>query len=457
LSELPPDVAEPGSRPRIGIVGGGFLGMTLALRLADAGYRVVLFEAAESTGGLAAPQEIGGFTWDRFYHVVLPADATLMALLDELGVADLVQWANTRTGFYTDGTHYSMSSNWEFLTFPPLGLIDKIRLGLTIFWGSRIKDATRLEAIPVKDWLIRWSGRRGFEKMWMPLLRAKLGDNHSLASAAFIWSYIYRLYMARQTGAKKEVLGYVRGGYAPVLERFRTHLASKGVEIRTGAAAEEVRDEGPSVAIRLRDGETHRVDAAVMTIASSYVPDACPQLEEREVARLSGVVYQGVVCASVLLRKPLEGFYVTNITESWVPFTAVVEMTSLVPTEHFGGYTLAYLPLYLTQDSDQWARSDEDIAEEFVSALVKMYDHISRDDVAHVAISRARKVQALATLNYQAEVLPATITSQPRIFVANSSQIINGTLNLNETITVANNKAVEIRGALTGLGVVPSP
>lgn len=425
--------------------------MTLALRLAERGHRVVLFEGAASTGGLAAPQEIGGFTWDRFYHVVLPADTTLLALLEKIGVADLVRWGQTRTGFYTDGKHYSLSSNWEFLTFPPLRLIDKFRLGITILWASRINDATRLEETPVDVWLRRWSGRRAFERMWLPLLRAKLGDNHARASAAFIWSYIHRLYKARQTGMKREVLGYIEGGYAPVLDQLRGHLRELGVEIETGARVEAVEQDETRAILRLGDGTAREMSAAVLTVASSLIPAICPDLEAREQDRLRRVVYQGVVCASVLLKKPLGGFYVTNITESWVPFTAVVEMTSLVPTEYFNGYTLAYLPLYLTQEDPYWDRTDEEIEEEFVSALLKMYDHISLDDVITVRVSRAKLVQALATLRYQADALPATITTLPRVFIANSSQIVNGTLNLNETITVANAKAEEIHAALSGL------
>ena len=222
------------------------------------------------------------------------------------------------------------------------------------------------------------------------------------------------------------------------------------------AFAEEVHDNGSSVSVRLRCGATHELDAAVMTIASSFVPGICPQLSQEECDRLSGVVYQGVVCASVLLKKPLGGFYVTNITDRWVPFTAVIEMTSLVPKSRFNGYTLAYLPRYLTQNDPYWERSDLEIEEEFVSALVRMYDHISREDVVNFQVSRARMVQALATLRYQAEVLPSTVTSLPRVFVANSSQIVNGTLNLNETITVANQKAAEIQAALAGLAV-PAP
>ena len=86
----------------VGIVGGGMLGMTLALRLSQAGHRVTIIEAAPSPGGLAAPQTIGGFTWDRFYHVILLSDANLRALLDELGISSRLFWRTTRTGFYVD-------------------------------------------------------------------------------------------------------------------------------------------------------------------------------------------------------------------------------------------------------------------------------------------------------------------------------------------------------------------
>ena len=55
---------------------------------------------------------------------------------------------------------------------------------------------------------------------------------------------------------------------------------------------------------------------------------------------MNGVTYQGIVCASVLLRKPLDRFYVTNITDGWVPFTGVIEMPALVDRAEFGGHHL---------------------------------------------------------------------------------------------------------------------
>ena len=50
-------------------------------------------------------------------------------LLAEVGLEEDMQWNETKTGFYTDGKLYSMSNTWEFLRFPPLRLIDKLRLG----------------------------------------------------------------------------------------------------------------------------------------------------------------------------------------------------------------------------------------------------------------------------------------------------------------------------------------
>jgi protoporphyrinogen oxidase len=209
----------------VAIVGSGFLGMTLALRLAGQGHRVTIFEASDRIGGLAASWEIGDITWDKHYHVTLASDSHTRGLLEEIGLGDDLRWVETKTGFFTDGKLYSMSDTAEFLRFPPLGLIGKLRLGATIFYASRLRDWKALEKVSVEKWLTKLSGRKTFEKIWLPLLKAKLGDAYKETSAAFIWATIQRMYAARNSGMKKEQFGYVRGGYARVLEAVSyTHL-----------------------------------------------------------------------------------------------------------------------------------------------------------------------------------------------------------------------------------------
>ena len=417
--------------------------MTLAKRLTGQGHRVTVLEAASQSGGLAAPARLGEYTWDRFYHVVLMSDSYLRALIEELGLTDLLHWNPTRTGFYIDGRLRSLSSTLEFLTFPALGLVDKARLGVTILYASRLQDWRPLEAILASDWLQRWSGKRAWEQLWLPLLRAKLGDNAELASAAFIWAIIARMYGARTSGRKQETFGYVDGGYAAILRRFDEHLADLGVETVYGARTTEVRSENGRALVKAATG-AYEFDDVILTIPCSRVAQVCPQLTEAEADRLRAVRYQGIVCAALLLDRPLADYYITNITDRRVPFTAVIEMTALVDRAHFGGNALVYLPKYLTQQDAFWSKTDGEIEAEFLAALEAMYPHFRREQVRVCQISRVREMLAVTTLHYSDAVLPSTATSLDRVFVVNSAQIANGTLNVNETLALAERKATEL-------------
>ncbi|MDQ6767265.1 MAG: NAD(P)/FAD-dependent oxidoreductase [Candidatus Eremiobacteraeota bacterium] len=426
------------------IVGGGMLGLTLARRLAKAGQAVTLFEAAPSLGGLASAWQLGDVTWDRHYHVTLLSDSALRSVLSELKLERELRWVNTKTGFYTDGRLYSMSNIAEFLSFPPLGIVDKARLAATILHASRLKRWQELEEMTVSEWLTRLSGRRTFEKIWLPLLRAKLGDNYRQTSAAFIWAVIARMYAARRTGLKKEMFGYVPGGYARVLERFEQVLHEDGVRIELAQPIASVQSESAQrVRIDFRSGHSERFDRVVLTTPAPIAAAVCPQLNADEVARLRGIQYQGIVCASLLLRRPLAGYYVTNITDAWVPFTAVIEMSALVDRRHFGGNSLVYLPKYLPADDPGFAVPDEQIETGFLHALERMYPSFSRDDVLCFRISRARYVLPISTLGYSKR-LPPVVTSVPGVFAVNSAHIVNGTLNVNETVQLANATAAQL-------------
>lgn len=419
------------------IVGGGFLGMTLAHRMAQSGKAVTLYEAAPELGGLASAWRLGDVTWDRHYHVTLLSDSSLRELLVELGLEDELEWKETKTGFYVDGKLYSMSNTLEFLKFPPLRLIDKLRLGGTIFYASKIRNWKRLEKIPVTQWLRRWSGKRTFEKIWLPLLRAKLGENYTKASAAFIWAIIARMYAARRTGLKKEMFGYVKGGYARILERYGQLLEENGVDLCLGQRVAKVHSPEGQPVVETEAGEVSRFDQVVVTSPAPVALKLCPDLSEEEKRRLNGLQYQGIICASLLVKKPLAGYYVTNITDEWVPFTAVIETSALVDRQEFNGNCLLYLPKYVTPDDPAFDRSDEEIQEQFLSALERMYPHFDRSDVLAVRISRARHVLAISTLNYS-DNLPPMTTSVPGVHIVNSAHIVNGTLNVNETVQLAN-------------------
>lgn len=419
-----------------GIVGGGILGMQLANRLAQQGHQVTILEAGSAPGGLAAAWEIGGQRWDKFYHVILLSDTTLRGLLDELGLGGELQWVEARSGFYTGGNLYSMSNTIEFLKFPPLSLIDKLRLGATIFYASKVKDWERLEGQHVGAWLEKWSGRNTFDKIWLPLLRAKLGDNYRHTSAAFIWATIQRMYAARRTGLKKEMFGYVKGGYARILEAFTRHLLAKGVRIVTDFKARSIYAESEGrVVAENQAGEALEFDEVIVTVPSAIAAEICPGISTSERDRHRQVEYLGVICASVLLKKSISPFYVTNITDP-TPFTGLIEMSNIVAPAHFGGHSLVYLPKYVKKSDPIFRWSDEEVGVHFRDSLLGMYSHISEEDILSVQVARAPYVFALSTIHYSRK-LPPVSTSVPGLHILNSAHIVNGTLNVNETLQLA--------------------
>lgn len=473
---------------RIAIVGSGFLGMTLAMRYADAGADVTLYESAPEIGGLASVWEIGDIVWDKHYHVILASDRHTRKLIEEIGLGDEFKWVETKTGFYTDGELLSMSNTKEFLTFPAIGLIDRLRLGATIFYASKVKDWRRLEKLSVEKWLTRWSGRNTFEKIWKPLLKAKLGDAYKETAASFIWASIQRMYSARNSGMKREMFGYVRGGYAKVLSRFSDVLVEKGVEIRLNSAVESIeklasgklkvttaaarrhKDVKPNIvrqhtkyatfqaAVAVAPGfsgafmsepqpelgsvvqfpgdkAVAQFDRVILTCPSDKAEKMLPELDAKERRSLNGIRYQGIVCASVMLRNSLSDYYVTNITDD-TPFTGIIEMSAIVDKEEFNGNALVYLPRYVAPDDKLFEMTDEEIETYFLDALEEMYPHFKRSDVVTFKISRVRQVFPIPVVNYSTE-LSDMQSSVPGVHIVNSSHIVNGTLNINETVQLA--------------------
>ncbi len=420
------------------VVGGGMLGLSTALRLAKADQQVTLFESGPTIGGLTSSWQIGDAQWDMFYHVILLTDTKLRALLTELCLDKEIQWVTTRTGFYCDGRLHSLSSSLEFLRFPPLNFWQKFRLGATIFYASKIRNADYLEQIPVEAWLRKLSGDSTFEQIWQPLLRAKLGNAYQRTSALFIWATIDRMYKARRSGMKREMFGFVPGGYRRILNQLHEKVASLGVTIQTSSPVNQIHYQSDSGRFQVTLGHDDQrrlaeFDRVMMTVPSPVISKACPQLTQDEHYRLRQAEYLGVICTSLLLDQPLGGYYVTNITDNWVPLTGIIEMGSIVRPELLVGKYLVYLPQYMLADDPRFGESDDAIHDRCLATLEKMYPDFNRARVHAIRTARARHVMTIPTLEYSSR-MPHVISSVPGLYLLNSAQIKVGCLNVNEIL-----------------------
>src|SRR5690606_25251430 len=148
--------------------------------------------------------------------------------------------------------------------------------------ASRVRHPERLEKILATDWLRRWSGPTVLEKIWLPLLKSKLGDNYRIASAAFIWAIIARMYAARRSGLKREMFGYLEGGYGPLHRALQHMLVDAGVELHCGLAVGRIERDESGFTVHGAHGESVRAGQVVATMAPGLVANAAPQLSDGE-------------------------------------------------------------------------------------------------------------------------------------------------------------------------------
>jgi protoporphyrinogen oxidase len=418
---------------KVGIIGGGALGLTLAYFLSRRGDEATVFEAKDRAGGLLDYFQVDGAWIDKYYHCILSGDADLLALIDEIDLRDRVRFTETRQGVYQNGQIYPMSSGKDFLLYPPLSLIERFRLGLTILRAFRINDWRGLEEIGVEDWLVGLGGRGVFEKIWKPLLKAKFDGNYQRTPATYIWSRLKRTSSPKAAAGQKERMGYFVGSYKVFVDRLVERIEGSGSSVRLGTRVQQVLVDDGRVSGVVVDGQAVRLDAVVVTtplpILSRLIPE--PYRTAMDIPATSE--YLGVVCGLMLLDRSLTPYYTLNIAEAAIPFTGLIETTTLIAPEHVGGYHLVYVPKYVTPDSPYGALSDEELRTLYVRHLKQMFPTFDEAWIRHLLVFRERFVEPLHQVGKRRPVLP-TQGPLPGLFVVNNGQIYPDLTNVQASV-----------------------
>jgi protoporphyrinogen oxidase len=421
---------------RVGIVGGGVLGLALAYRLSAAGCRVTVLETAVQPGGLATWRDYGAFVWDRFYHVITTRDRDLLALIDELGLAQEVVWRPTRVGFLWQNRLLSMSNHREFLTFPALSPLAKVRLALGILRTISIRDASRYENVTATEWLPRIFGDAVARTMWTPLLESKFGVLADRVPASFMVVTIQRAFGARSGGGGSERLGYLHGGYRTFLSRLVERIRSHGGEVRLGTSVAAIEPDPGGAAIRTASGR-EVFDRVVSTIPNPLFRRLAANVPDLEGGTTGEPAFLGVICLVLVLRRALSPYYVTNLIQRDLPFTGIIEYTALAdPAEETAGHHLVYLPRYDVPDSPWFERSEEEITEEGLRGLERIWPDI-RSWVVRTFVHRERRVQALWLPGTRQRTAPLRSRSAP-IESITAELVGLDTLNNNAVIRLVN-------------------
>jgi protoporphyrinogen oxidase len=460
-------------RPRVAVVGAGILGTVLALRLAQGGARVTLLERAPTPGGLAGQMDFDGHRVDRFYHVVVPSDERMIALVGELGLASELHFTPVGVGFFIDGAIHPFNGVGDFLRFSPLSPPARARLAWFVAQCQLRRDYAALEDIPLERWLMRHCGREVVERIWRPLLDSRFDGRHDELPATYLWARTNRMRSARTGGGGGERMGAIAGGGHERLVLAAARRARElGVEMRLGAGVEGlVLEDGAGgggdggtgagrggVADGISGLDGPRVTGVRVEGADECFDLTIPTLQPPALRRLlpGGLAplldayperYLGVVCLVLKLRRSLLPYYSVNICDP-TPITTVVETSHVVGTAHTDGLRLAYLPKYCDPSAPEFTEDDESIYRRFTAMLARLAPAFNHDDVLAWTVQRAPLVEPVHALGHR----PRTAPLWPGIdglALACASQVYPRLLNGESIVALAEDVASE---ALERLG-----
>jgi protoporphyrinogen oxidase len=411
-------------RPSVGIVGGGILGLSAAYRLAQKGVSVSLFERSHDLGGLVGNFDFDGYPADRFYHVILPTDDRVLGLAADVGLTeDQFRFRGTKVGFYDDGRLFSMSTIAEFLRFPILSPVGRLRLAGFVAWCQLRSSYEDLDDLPLEKWLTRICGRRAVERLWRPLLDSKFDGSYADLPATYLWARTRRMSQVRN--ADGEVMGWLVGGYQRLVAALEHAITELGGEIRAGAEVEQIVGDANGVQGMVVDGEFRGFDHVFCTLA----PPQARRLLTGDLASLLGneCRYLGVICLLLRVRKSVSPYYTLNITDRRVPLTTIVETTHVVDPEHAGGHLL-YVTRYLDSDHEDLARPAEEVEAEYLGYARAIFPELQGDLIFTKKLQRARIVEPVHPLG-GAKLIPDVFTA-PGLAMASTAhvypEIVNG-------------------------------
>ncbi len=438
------------NRKHIGVVGGGIAGLTAALRFAQAGQRVTLWERSDRLGGQAAAFPVDGAHLEYFYHHLFQSDREIVALIEELGIADHLMWLPSNVGYFADGRIYPLNGALDLLRLRFIPLIDRVRIGLVTAYLQRVRRWEKFERITADAWLRRALGQRAYDRTLGAQLRAKFGRYYDQVAMVWFWGKIWLRTTSRRSPLDQEKLGYIRGSFNVLIDALVERCRREGADLRTGSGPTELRQtDGECWTVVLDDRSEAHCDAVVVTTPSPILARLAPDLPEAYRAKLTGLTYEAAAVALLQLSRPLSAIYWLNVADPDVPFTGIIEHTNFVDPAEYGGKRFVYLSKYLEPDHPYFTLPEAELIETYLPYLKRINPDFDPSWIERWWVFRERSAQPIVTPNYR-EKLPEHRTPLANLYLANTSQIYPEDRGTNYSVRLGNRIAEMVLTDLAG-------
>lgn len=286
------------------IIGGGIAGLSVALRLANAGERPVLIEPREM-GGMVRTVVKDGFTRELGPNVLVERP-DIVELISDLKLGSEVAYPSVdpygQYVWHKGQARKVPAGVLEFVRSPLFSLRTKVALPLRIVW-PRVLKASGDDAC-VLDFFSFLIGRDGVEAVLDPVLKGIYGGDAALLSARTLFpglwgaaksgSSVLSYMRSRPKGGKPRIF-VLRGGIQGLIHALVSALDGR-VEI-VGEAATQVSRSGSGYEVITSTGRRIAVSSCIVTTAGGATaslirhiePNLAQQLQELEFASLTAV------------------------------------------------------------------------------------------------------------------------------------------------------------------------
>ena len=301
---------------RVAVVGAGLAGLTAALRCADAGARVVLFEARPRLGGATWSTRHRGLEVDNGQHVFLRCCEAYLAFLARLGVRDRIALQDRlavpvaspgrplawiRRSALPAPAHLARS----LLAFHHLPFAARVRAA----WSARQIQALdpedpALDAASLGDWLAaRGESDLAIDGLWDLLVRATLNLSAREASLALAVKVLRTGFLDRADAAD---LGWATVPLAQLhAEPAAAALRAAGAEVHLRAPVEAIESTpGRAPALRVR-GARIEADAVILATEHDTAARLSPPAAGLDAKALAALGRSPIVNLHVVLDRPV--------------------------------------------------------------------------------------------------------------------------------------------------------
>ena len=271
------------------VIGGGLAGLAAGVALADAGWRVRLFEQRPFLGGRATSYVLpDGEHVDNCQHVTLGCCTNLEDFYRRVGAADKIKFFDRLLFLDPQGRHGEIHAGFlpapfhmtgAFAKFAPLSLRDKLSIAwamlIILQTNGRPSDVDEHGGISMLEWLKRrGQTKAAIERFWRVVLVSALDEELDKTDARYGIDVFWKAFLSTRAGYR---MGVPIVPLAQLYDGCKSAIEQKGGEVHLRAPARGLLVENNSVAAITFDGERHEsADAFVIAVPHTVVLELLP-------------------------------------------------------------------------------------------------------------------------------------------------------------------------------------